>query len=465
MDATTAHLANFASSMRYEDLPADVVHEAKRRVIDTLGCGIGGVDGPPARVARSLASRQHGTAGATVLGLDALSTAEMAAFANGIMVRYLDFNDGFGGGMGIGHPSDMIPAVLAVAEAEGKSGADALLGIAVAYEAAWAMQVSFMKLGWDQGVSMGLGVAAGAGSILRLNETEMANAISLAITPSLPLRVTRSGELSMWKGGAVAHACRNAVFGAYLAAEGMTAPDRPFEGRNGLWEQVTGPFEVDVDPRRKGFRIAASNMKGYPAAHMMHAVVDAMIDVRSSVGDVDDIESIDVRTYSHLIFESGGEPEKWDPQTRETADHSLPYVMAMALRDGRLTIGSFDREAVKDPSLRPLLAKIRITEEPAFSAARDDKGLPDSDPLRLGLSEIAIVKRSGERHTARTGITRGHHLNPMTDAEVEGKFRGLAEPISSSERIEAALEAIRDMDSAGSVASVIAAWSAMADPR
>ena len=373
------------------------------------------------------------------------------------MLRYLDFNDGFGGGMGIGHPSDMIPAVLAVAEAEGTSGADALLGITVAYEAAWAMQVSFMKLGWDQGVSMGLGVAAGAGSILGLNETEMANAISLAITPSLPLRITRSGELSMWKGGAVAHACRNAVFGAYLAAEGMTAPDRPFEGRNGLWEQVDWTVRGGRRPPEKGLpdrRLEHEGLSG--GAH--DARRSRRHDRRSapSVGNVDDIESIDVRTYSHLIFESGGEPEKWDPAD---AGNRRPQP---AVRDGDgpprrpaddRVIRS--RRSVKDPSLRPLLAKIRITEEPAFSAARDDKGLPDSRPASPRAERDRDRHPVGRTPSARTGITRGHHLNPMTDAEVEGKFRGLAEPISSPERIDAALDAIWSMDAASRVASVI----------
>ncbi len=462
LDEPTKALARFSATVRWTELSPAVVHHAKRRIVDALGCAVGGVDAPPAMIAREIAREHTSTQSARVLGLAGRSSPEMAAFANGVMVRYLDFNDGFGSPPG--HPSDMIFGVLAVADAIHAPGPQAILGVIAAYETNRAIKVPFNRLGWDHGITVALGVAAGVAVVLGLSEGQVAQAIALAIAPSIPLRVTRSGELSHWKGAATAAAARHGVFAASLAAKGMTGPNRVFDGRNGLWQQVSGPFEVDINPARDGYAVELSNLKSYPAAHMTHAVIHALLELSEGLTPYD-VESIEVRTYANLIFESGGEPEKWDPKTRETADHSLPYVMASALRDRALTVASYADAAISDPALRPLMQQIRVVEEPAFTLARGDQSLPADDPARHGISEVEITTRSGDRRVARTGIPRGHHLNPMSDGEIEAKFRGLVAPQSSLERADRALAALWAFDLSPDTRETLDIWGDLVSPR
>ena len=273
MDRTTEMLASYACRLSYEDLGPKTVHQVKRTLVDTLGCAMGGFVSEPAKIARGMASTVTSTTPARVLGTTEYTSPDMAGFANGVMVRYLDCNDSYFSPGG-GHPSDMIPAVLAVADPMVADGRTVVTAIALAYEVFCRLSdvVVAGNLGWDQGMFSVIGAACGAGKVLGLDQERMANAISLAITPSLPLAVTRSGELSMWKGCATAAATRSAIFAVTLAAEGMNGPQEPFDGKRGLWEQAVGkPVEIpafplggsrsDDDP----FRITQTIVKSYPS--------------------------------------------------------------------------------------------------------------------------------------------------------------------------------------------------------
>src|SRR5262245_46501480 len=171
-----------------------------------------------------------------ILGTRDNSAPDMAGFANGVMVRYLDYNDSYFSPGG-GHPSDMIPAVLALADPLGRDGRTVMTAIVLAYEVFCRLfdQVAAGELGWDQGIFSVIGAASAAGKVMGLDRQSMAQALSLAVVPNLPLGVTRSGELAMWKGCAAASATRAAIFAVQLAHQGMTGPEAPFEGRRGLW--------------------------------------------------------------------------------------------------------------------------------------------------------------------------------------------------------------------------------------
>lgn len=450
MDRTTEQLASFACGLRYEDLPRDVVHETKRRLIDTLGCAIGGADSPPARIARALAADATSRHGARILGAADRTTPEMAAFGNVVMARYLDFNDSFASARASGgHPSDMIPAILALADANHASGETVILAVVAAYQANAAAPVAFKKRGWDQGIMAGIGVAVGASVVLGLDQAQTANAISLAVTPSVPLRVTRSGELSMWKGCATAAAGRSAIFAAQLATNGMTGPSEAFEGRHGLWEQASGPFDLELDPSEFGYRVLEADTKLYPVEGGVQPVLPALLELTEGIAP-DEIEAIDVRTYWGLWFEAASEPEKWDPRTRETADHSLPYVMAVALRERMITLDAFTERSITDPTLRPLMNRITVTEIPEFTG---------DNPTLLGTTEIAVRTRTGEQRVGRTGIARGNHRNRMTDEELVAKFLGLALPAAPRERCEEFIAAVLGLDASPDVGPTIDAWA------
>ena len=449
MDKTTEALARYATTLAYQDLTPAAIHEVKRKVIDSLGCAVGGYDGEPSVIARRMAAARTSTPSARVFGDGNRTTPEMAAFVNAVMVRYLDANDTYISPInGSGHPSDMIAGVLAMADAYGASGADTILAVVVAYEtfAALADVVPLRERGWDQGLYVVLGTAAGAGKILGLHLDQTANALAIAVTANVPTRQTRAGDLSMWKGCATPAATSAGVLAALMAHEGMTGPSAAFEGRHGAWEQVTGPFALESMGGQDGrnFMIERSSLKFFPAEYHSQAPLWMALRLRERVA-VDEIEQLYMRTYWMAYSEIGSEPAKWDPQTRETADHSLPYLLAVALRDGAITSSTFDLDRVQDPTLRPLMNRITISESEEFTG-QFPRALP---------SEIEVITRTGERIVQRSDYPKGHVLNPMTDDDVEAKFRTFSEPAIGPERCREAMDAVWGLDQASEIGRVL----------
>jgi 2-methylcitrate dehydratase len=449
MDKTSRALVDYVEGLDPGKLPEPVLHEAKRRLVDSMGCAIGAVGAPPAAIARSLAGLAAGSLSATAIGLPRRTSVEMATFANTVMVRYLDYNDMYftarGGG---GHPSDLIPTSLAVGQAVGASGAEVLASIVAAYEVngALASAVRLRERGWDQGLHIVAAGALAAGKLLGLSGEQLGHALSLAVTPNVPVRQTRVGQLSMWKGCATAAAARNGVFAALLASRGMTGPSEPFEGTAGIWEQVTGPFQVEIPVRPGGFAVSEIATKTRPAEYHAQGPLDLMMELRRRV-DAAEVERIEVETYWLAWDEIGSQPEKWDPRTRETADHSLPYLLAVALVDGEITQRSFTPERVGDPALRPVMDRIVVTERPEFT---------ERFPGEI-LSRITIRLRSGRQVSGETAYPRGHARNPASDAEIDAKFSSLAgaRPPAEEDRCQALRRELWRLESVGNVAPLL----------
>src|SRR5215467_8421808 len=390
MDRTTETLARYVTSLRYGDLSPSAVKQAKRHVIDSLGCAIGGYGSEPAIIARRVAPAVGGGPAARVLGEGRLTTPEAAAFANSVMIRFLDANDTYIT-RGSGHPSDMLGAILAAAEVQGASGKEFLVATVAGYEVfgALADQVGLRDRGWDQGVFVAPAAAAKAG-----------------------------------------------LFAAQLAKAGMTGPTAAFEGRHGLWEQVTGAFAVGgLGGADRPFAIERTNFKLFAAEYHAQAPLAVALTLRNTLRG-DEIESIDVQIYAMAHSEIASEPAKWDPQTRETADHSLPYMLAVALVDGRIAPASFEPKRFLDPSLRPLMNRIRVAENPELT-----RRFPAELP-----SQIDVTTRSGRRLTERADYPKGHTENPMTDADVERKFRDLSEDVLGKTQTAGVLETLWRLD-------------------
>jgi 2-methylcitrate dehydratase len=449
LDRTTESLARYATELAYANLTPAAVHAAKRSLIDALGCAIGGYDSEPCQIARRMAAMRTGTPAARVLGTDDLTTPEMAAFTNAVMVRYLDANDMYISPInGSGHPSDMLPGLMAVADAYQATGQELLTGMVVSYEmfAALARAVPLRARGWDQGLYVVLGVAAGASRLLKLSMEQTANAIAIAVSANVPTRQNRAGELAMWKGCATPSSTSSGVFAALLAREGVTGPTAAFEGKHGVWEQVTGPFELHPMGGQEGseFALEQVHLKYFPSEFHSQAPLWIALRLRERV-PIEQIAEINMRTYHMAYSEIGSEPAKWDPQTRETADHSLPYILAVALREGTITTASFDLDRVLDPTLRPLMNKIRVSESEELT-----RQFPEKLP-----SEIELVTTGGERIIERASYPKGHARNPMTDEEVEAKFRTFAEPIYGPKRCQAALAALWRLEEAKELGPVL----------
>jgi 2-methylcitrate dehydratase len=420
VDQTTETIVEFVDGLSPSHLSPGTVHEATRRMVDSLACTIGGLDGPPVRIARALAADVSSGMAATVAGSPERSSAELAAFANTAALRYLDYNDTYFSPMGGGgHPSDLIPTALAVGEAVGAGGLDVLVAVVAAYEVAGRLAgtVRIRERGWDQGLFTVVASAMAAGKLLGLSRPQLADAVSLAIVPNVPTRRTRAGALSMWKGCATAGAARNGIFAALMASRGMTGPPSPFEGPEGIWDQVTGKFRLELPiPGPGGFVVESSHLKSRPAEYNSQGPLDLILGLRPQI-PAGQVERIEVDTYWLCWSEIGHEPAKWDPQNRETADHSLPYLLAVGLVDGVVGLSSFTDRRVADPALRPLMDKIRITEREDLTA-----GFPD----RIGC-RLAVHLSDGRVLRAETSHPRGHARNPLRDKEIDAKFDELTE--------------------------------------
>lgn len=427
MDKNTEVLVRYAADFRFEDLPAEVVHETKRKLIDTLGCALGAFHAEPCRIARAVARRSIGNPPARILGTQEKSTPELAAFANGAMVRCQDYNDSYLSSASC-HPSDAWPAMLATADAIHADGKALIAGAALAYEVSCNFaDVMPREQGWDNVFYDVVGSALGSAKVLGLNKEQMAHTLAFAIVPNVSLEQTRLGELSMWKGCAGANAARNGTFAALLAHEGMTGPQDVIEGQWGLWNLLGCQFEWAPFGGRGGpYRIAQTHLKFYPGVVHAQSPIGAALELHPQVS-VENIESVDIETYWVARRYTKRDSPLWHPTTSETADHSIPYLVAAALIDGDITAATLAEDRIRDPKLLGLMEKISVHENAEFDAA-----YPAGWQCR-----IKITTKTGKRKTAHVKYFKGHVQAPLTDAEVEIKFRTLTANVLKPTQAEA----------------------------
>ena len=275
-------LARYAINLKYEDLPQEVVRTAKRTILDTVGCGIGGYSAGPSQIAIKLASGVSATQAATILCSGIKTSHELAVFANGVMIRYLDFNDGYITPKGGGHPSDTIAALLSSAEIAGSSGRDLILATALSYEVFCKVAdvLDTRGLGLDQATMLGLASVVGAGRLMGLTHKQMVHAIGITVGGNTAINQGRVGTLSNWKDFACADASRKAIFSAQLAQAGMTGPNQVFEGPLGFFKVISRkPFEL---PKLgEPFGIMRAFTKRFPLGQYSQTVAEAAAGVRS----------------------------------------------------------------------------------------------------------------------------------------------------------------------------------------
>jgi len=444
MDSMIEQLSEYAVGLRYRDLSPEAVHECKRRLIDTLGCLAGAFDAQPSVIARALARRGRGEPSARILGTQERSSPELAAFANGVMMRYLDFNDATFG-KSAGHPSDIFAATLAVADALHADGRGAITASALAYEVFCNISESVQReQGWDHTVFGVIADAVGAGKLLGLTRAKMGNAIALAVIPNMALEQTRTGELSMWKGCAAANAARNGVFAAQLAREGLGGPEQAIEGKWGLWHPL-GKFRWQPFGGRGGpFRVTQTHIKYFPAVVHAQTPITVALELHGKVKP-EEIEAIAIETYWVAERYVDRANALWHPATRETADHSLPYCVVAALLDGEITEASFSAKRVRDPRIAALIERTTIRENPAFTRAH-----PGEWPCR-----IEVTLRGGKKKSAEAPYFKGHARRPLTDAELELKFHALAEKVLEKKQADAVLAAAWKLEKLADVGELL----------
>src|SRR5215475_7635872 len=300
MDKIVERLTSFAASLSLRDIEPPVLHALKQRFIDTIGCALGAFHVEMSQIARSIAAKSESGGRAGLIGTDVKSSPDLAAFANTAMIRCLDLNDDYFGKDGP-HPSDTIGALLAVGDSVHADGESLVNAIAVAYEilCTFADAVGLREKGWDYVTFTAVAAALGVGRVLNLPEEKLRHCVSLAAICNTALGQTRLGELSMWKGLASANACRNGVFAAMLAADGVTGPDLCFEGKNGLIAQVTGPLDLSALGKQP-LRAGVVYLKRWPVFYSAQASVQAAVELRKTVAPKE-IKSITVESYKRLL--------------------------------------------------------------------------------------------------------------------------------------------------------------------
>lgn len=449
MGAIEQKMVEYAATLKFAELPHDVVHHAKRRLIDTIGGALAAYTSPPVQIARKVALPVAGAFGARVWGSLVRTTPDLAAFTNGTMLRYLDINDTHRTVDG-SHPSDNIGGLVAVAEAFGASGRQLIEALIISYEiqCRFVDSVPFNDKGWDQPVPGVMACALAAGRLIGLTADQLQQALALAIIPNLCTYQTRSGELSMWKGSAAANGARQGVFAALLAAEGMTGPYEAFDGVFGLWNMTMGSkFEIKpfaTPTNGLTFGVTQTNIKKYPVRDSCQLPGDTAQDLRGKIAAAD-IASVQVDTYRSAYKGAVEDPELWRPATRETADHSMPVTIAMMLIDGAIGPDSFNAERFKAPDVLDLIGRMKIVVDDEFTRAA-----PGVRNCR-----IVAIGKDGREHIAHHGWTAADIARGLSDEELEDKFQRLTRDMLTAPRRRALLDVLWRIEDVPNVSAVI----------
>jgi 2-methylcitrate dehydratase len=431
MDRKTEQLVDYALGVSFEAMDPNVVRETKARILDALGCVAGAAHHPVSEKVCRLAARYTMDRNATVFATGDKSAPEMAAFANSVMIRVLDLSDAYRVKSG-GHPSDLMGACFAAAETAGSSGKELIAAIALGYEVycAFTEAADFNIQGWDQPVYCIVASALAAGRLLGHDRDAMGHAVALAIVPNMAMYQTRMGELSAWKGCAGPNAARNGLFAALLAEEGFTGPEQPFDGKYGFCD-FTGPFDLPLTPGEAPWRIAETNLKAFPICYQGQTAAWTALEMRDRFA-VGDIEKVRVETYKKAVMTMADEPNRWAPKTRETADHSMPYVVGQALLQGAIGEEAFQDDALQAPDITALMQRIDVVENAEMTA---------NHPLRVPC-RITVTLQDGSEVTHELPYPKGHAKSPMSEAEVTDKFHRLYAVYGDTGHADAVVQAV-----------------------
>jgi 2-methylcitrate dehydratase len=459
MTKSLAHqLANYACSLNYEDLSKNVVHEVKRRVIDSLGCALGAWNEEPCEIARKVVSNFSATNGATVIGTSHKAPPDWAAFANGCCIRYFDYNDTYLS-KEPAHPSDNLAAVFAVAESVGASGRDAILAAAIAYEVQCRLcdAASIRARGWDHPTYGAFSTALACAKLMKLDEHRTRHAINIAGVAGMGMRQSRVGELSHWKGVAFANAARHGVYSALLARAGMTGPAPIFEGQMGFEKQLgisLGNVSEVFDKKKEAMKgegpasmILKTSIKYWPAEYHSQSAIEAALFLRKEIGDVSKVKSMVIESHDASVDIIGSEPEKWRPQHRETADHSLPYITAVALIDGEVTDKQFEPARFTEPKIVDFLQNVKVERNDELSALYAE--------AVANIVHVTLV--DGRTLTKRVDYPLGNAKNRLADPELEGKFKALVVPSLGEEKAKKIIDLGWKLDAAKDVSEIMRA--------
>ncbi|MBI2988731.1 MAG: MmgE/PrpD family protein [Deltaproteobacteria bacterium] len=451
MDTAAVALGRFAADLRYEDIPQQAVERTKRLILDSIGCALGAYASEPCSIVRTIVEGLGGTPESTIIGSGLKTSCPNATLANGAMIRYLDFNDTYSSrSVSSVHPSNTIAEALAVAEREHASGKELIVAVILGYEVQFRFQDTFAMPNFFHATVGGFAAPVVAGRLLGLNAEQIANAIGIAGGHNFTINsVYGEGEaISRMKCMAHAFASQSGVTAALLAQKGFTGPTSIIESYNRDFEGV--PL-APLTERKGAWAVLRGWMKCFPAYHKSHTAITAVLElVREHGIKAQQVEMVHVKVFDRAVTKVRNCSRR--PQCQEEADHSLPYLLAIAILEGEVGLDQFAREQWKDSRVLELMGRMEFQGDAEF-----DKLFPERWP-----AVVEIKTGNGQRYSRRVDYPKGAPQYPMTDKEIEAKFRGLAKKVLRDEQIQQIMDTAYHLEELDDVAKLMALLAARA---
>ena len=450
-DTITAKMAQWATTLTYDDLSESAIHQARRYLLDSLGCALGGYVQEDVHIALKVLGEIGGSGPCTVIGTGHQTDAVTASLANALMIRVMDYNDIYWQA-DPSHPSDIIPAAMAGCERSGLSGKELITGIVLGHEFEMRMcefaKPGIRERGWHHATLTAFVAPIVMGQAIGLSWEQIQHAIGISASRHATLGAVTAGKLTMMKNTVDPMATQSGVFAALLAAEGYTGPEHVLDGKEGLMHCLGPDWDLDllVDGLGESWRIERCGMKAYPAEALTHTPISAVIDIVTEQDlSPDNVEKIRIRSLARAA-DILADPSKYDPRSKESADHSLPYVIAAALVDRQVTPLQFKQDRIMSEDIRSQLNKVEVVADPEIEAV-----FPE-----LQRVIVTITTTDGQEYTKQLDYPKGDPRNPLTDAEIEEKFDTLAEPVMSSDARSQLKDAVWHLEDAESVSDIMA---------
>ncbi len=446
VETVTYRLAEFAESLRYEDLSAEAIEAAKRFILDSIGCALGGKESHDCQMALKVLTRLAGPGRSGIIGREEVMDPVSATLMNALLIRVLDYNDIYWKA-DPSHPSDLIPVALAACQDAGLGGRDLLLGVVLAYEMEMRLcefaRPGIRERGWHHATLTAFAAPIVAGRLYGLSPGQIQHAVGISASHSATLGAVTAGKLTMMKNTVDPMASQAGLFAALLAKEGYTGPEHVLDGKEGL-AHCLGPdfdFKVLTDGLGDSWRITSCSMKAYPTEALTHAPISVVLDLVTTHDlAADQIQKVEVYTLARAADILADE-SKYDPRTKETADHSLPYCLAVAIVDRRVTTAQFTDQRIMGTDVRKVLPRIE---------AIADAGAEEAFPARQ-LCRVVITTTDGEQHAGQVEYPKGDPRNPMTQEELESKFVGLTGHLLGDDSRRELYQAVEALPEGGTV--------------
>jgi 2-methylcitrate dehydratase len=451
----TATMSEFAAGLRFADLSADAVYQAKRFLLDSIGCALGGYQQHDVAIALDVLQEIAGPGRATIIGSGKHIDPVSAALANALMIRSMDYNDIYWK-QDPCHPSDIFPAAIAASERVGSDGRELIVGLVLGHEFEMRLcEAAFpgvRERGWHHATLTAFVSPLVAGRMLHLSAQQIQHAIGISASARVTLGAVTAGKLTMTKNTVDPLATQSGMFAALLAEKGYTGPEHVLDGKEGL-THCLGPawkLEVLTEGLGESWRITQCGMKAFPTEALTHTPISAVLAlVRDHDLKPDNIARVHIRSTARGA-DILSDASKYDPRTKETADHSLPYVIASAIAERQVTPLQFTPEKIMDPLIRAQLKKIVVTADPEI-----EKVFPELQRVIVRIHTI-----DGREYTKQLDYPKGDPRNPLTDGEVEEKFEALAGPVMSHEAQRRAIDAIWELEKRSSVSELMKLFKA-----